>query len=79
VEERRVLVVRSSQLAQPAATTDTAAQAKEAERVAEHIQRVAARGFACAADAEAAINDSAGRGQGRRGRKPRPWRSHALH
>ena len=34
-----------------------AAQAKEAERVAEHIQRVEARWFACAADAEAAISD----------------------
>jgi transposase len=79
VEELRFLVVRSSQLAQQAATTYTAAQAKEAERVAEHIQRVEARWFACAADAEAAINDYAGRGQGRRGRQPRLWRYHALH
>src|SRR5262244_2028748 len=79
VEELRFLVVHSSQLAQQAATTDTAAQAKEAERVAEHIQRVEARWFACAADAEAAIIDYEGRGQGRRGRKPRLWRYHALH
>jgi hypothetical protein len=57
----------------------SAAQAKEAERVAVHLQRVEARWFACAADAEAAINDYAGRGQGRRGRTPRLWRSHALH
>ena len=35
--------------------------------------------FACAADAEAAISDYEGRGQGRRGRKPRLWRYHALH
>src|SRR5262249_59674874 len=35
--------------------------------------------FACAADAEAAITEYAGRGQGRRGRKPRPWRYHDLH
>ena len=79
VEELRFLVVRSSQLAQQAATTYTAAQAKEAERVAEHIQRVEARWFACAADAEAASNDYAGRGQGRRGRKPRLWRYHTLY
>ena len=78
VEALRFLVVRSSQLAQQAATTYTAAQAKEAERVAEHIQRVEARWFACAADAEAAIIDYEGRGQGRRGRKPRLWRYHAL-
>jgi len=78
VEELRFLVVHSSQLAQQAATTYTAAQAKEAERIAEHIQRVEARWFACAADAEAAIAEYEGRGQGRRGRKPQPWRYHAL-
>jgi hypothetical protein len=77
--EIRFLVVHSSQLAQQAATAYAAAQAKEAERVAEHIQRVEARWFACAADAEAAISDYEGRGQGRRGRTPRPWRYHALH
>jgi transposase len=75
----RFLVVHSSQLAQQAAGAYTAAQAKEVERVAEHIQRVEARWFACAADAEAAITDYEGRGQGRRGRKPRLWRYHALH
>jgi transposase len=79
LEDLRFLVVHSSQLAQQAATTYTAAQAKEAERVAEHIQRVEARWFACAADAEAAITDYEGRGQGRLGRRPRPWRYHALH
>jgi transposase len=79
VEELRFLVVHSSQLAQQAAVAYTAAQAKEAERVAEHIQRVEARWFACAADAEAAITDYEGRGQGRQGRKPRLWRYHALH
>jgi hypothetical protein len=78
-EDLRFLVVHSSQLAQQAATTYTAAQAKEAKRIAEHIQRVEARWFACAADAEAAITDYAGRGQGRRGRRPRLWRYHALH
>src|SRR5499427_9675989 len=78
VEKLRFLVVHSSQLAQQAATTYTAAQAKEAERIAEHIQRVDARWFACAADAEAAIAEYEGRGQGRRGRKPQPWRYHTL-
>jgi transposase len=78
VEELRFLVVHSSQLAQQAASTYTAAQAKEAERIAEHIQRVEARWFACAADAEAAIAEYEGCGQGRRGRKPQPWRYHAL-
>lgn len=79
VEDLRLLVVHSSQLAQQAAVVFAAAQAQEAEPVAEHTQRVEARGFACAADAEAAIADDEGRGQGRRGRKPRPWRYHALH
>jgi transposase len=79
VTELRFLVVHSSQLAQQATGAYTAAQAKEAERIAEHIQRVAARWFACAADAEAAITDYEGRGQGRRGRKPRLWRYHTLH
>jgi transposase len=79
VEELRFLVVYSSQLAQQAASAYTAAQAKEAERIAEHIQRVEARWFACAADADAAITDYEGRGQGRQGRKPRLWRYHALH
>jgi hypothetical protein len=75
----RFLVVHSSQLAQQAAVASTAAQAKEAECITEHIRRVEARWFACAADAEAAIADYEGRGQGRRGRKPRPWRYHVLH
>jgi transposase len=79
VAEIRFLVVHSSQLAQQAATAYAAAQAKEAERVTEHIQRVEGRWFACAADAEAAISDYAGRGQGRRGRTPRLWRYHVLH
>jgi hypothetical protein len=79
VEALRFLVVHSSQLAQQAAVAYTVAQAKEAARIAEHIRRVEARWFACAADAEAAITDYEGRGQGQRGRKPRLWRYHALH
>src|SRR5215468_11258686 len=75
----RFLVVHSSQLADQTAVTYAAAQAKEAERLAEHSRRVEARWCACAADAEAAIADYEGRGQGRRGRPPHPWRYHALH
>ena len=60
----RFLVVHSSQLAHQTAVAYAAAQAKEAERLAEHVQHVAARWFACAADAEEAIADYAGRGQG---------------
>ena len=51
----RFLVVHSSQLAHQAATAYAAAQAKEAVCVAEHVQHVEARWFACAADAEAAM------------------------
>ncbi len=79
VAEIRFLVVHSSQVAHQAAAAYAAAQAKEAERGAEHVQHVEARWFACAADAEAAIAEYDGRGQGRRGRKPRPWRYHGLH
>ena len=77
--ELRFLVVHSSQLAQQAASAYTAAQAKEAEHITEHVRHVEARWFACAADAEEAIADYEGRGQGRRGRKPHPWRYHTLH
>ena len=56
----------------------TAAQAKEAEAVMAHVKQVQARWFACEADAAAAIAEYAGRGPGRRGRPPRPWRYHAV-
>jgi hypothetical protein len=79
VEALRFRVVPSRQVAQPAAVASSAAQAKEAERVAEPSQRVAARWFAWAADAAAALSASAGRGQGRRGRQPPLGRSPALH
>jgi transposase len=77
-EALRFVVVHSSQLAQQQAHTYVMAQAKEAERVAAHRRRVEARRFACAPDAEAASADYAGRGQGRRGRRPRPWQYHAV-
>lgn len=77
-EARRFVVVHSSQLAQQQAQAYAKAQGKEAEGVADSLRRVEARRFACAADAEAAIRDYEGRGQGRRGRRPQPWRSHSL-
>lgn len=67
-------MVRSSQWAAQQAHTYAVAQAKEAEGLKDHGRRVEARRFACVADAEAAIADYEGRGQGRRGRRPRPWR-----
>ena len=72
VAEIRFLVVHSSQLAHQAAVAYAAAQAKEAERVAEHVQRVEARWFACAADAEAAIAEYEGRGPGTAGPQAAP-------
>src|SRR5215216_4921327 len=73
----RFVVVHSSQLAQQQAQSYAAAQAKEAEAVVEHMRHVHARWFACLPDAEAAIVEYEGRGQGRRGRRPRLWRYHA--
>ena len=77
-EALRFVVVHSSQLAQQQTQAYTAAQAKEAEAVMAHVKQVQARWFACEADAEAAIAEYEGRGPGRRGRRPRPWRYHAV-
>src|SRR5215510_329175 len=77
-EEVRFVVVHSSQLAQQQTQTYAAAQGKEAEAVAAHVRQVHTRWFACRPDAEAAIAAYEGRGQGRRGRQPRPWRYHTL-
>jgi transposase len=78
LETLRFVVVHSSQLAQQQTQAYTAAQAKEAEAITAHIKQVQARWFACEADAEAAITAYEGRGPGRRGRRPRPWRYHAV-
>jgi len=78
VEALRFVVVHSSQLAQQQTHTYASAQAKEAEAVADHVRQVHARWFACLPDADAAIAEYEGRGQGRRGRRPRPWRYHAI-
>jgi transposase len=77
-EALRFVVVHSSQLAQQQTQTHTSGQAKEAEAVADYVQRVQARWFACVPDANAAIAEYEGRGQGHRGRRPRPWRYHTL-
>jgi transposase len=77
-EELRFVVVHSSQLAQQQTQTYTAAQGKEAEAVADHVRQVQARWFACRPDAEAALAEYAGQGPGHRGRRPRPWRYHAV-
>lgn len=76
--ELRFVVVHSTTLAQQETTSAATAHAKEAERVAAHIKYVTAQQYACAADAEAAIAVYEGRAPGRRGRRPRPWRSHTL-
>jgi transposase len=74
----RFVVVHSSQLAQQQAQSAAAAQAKEAEALADHVRHVQARWFACLPDAEAAIVEYEGRGQGRRGRRPHLWRYHTV-
>ena len=74
----RFVVVHSSQLAQQQTQTYAAAQEQEAAAVADHVRHVYARWFACLPDAEAAIAEYEGRGQGRRGRRPRLWRYHAV-
>jgi transposase len=77
-EALRFVVVHSSQLAQQQTQAYAAAQAKEAEAVMAHVKHVQARWFACQADAEATIAEYEGRSQGRRGRRPHPWRYHAV-
>jgi hypothetical protein len=78
-EALRFVVVHSSQLAQQQTQTSIGAQAREAEALTDQGRRVEARRFACMADAETAVADYEGRGQGRRGRRPRPWRYHTVH
>ncbi|HSF33069.1 MAG TPA: IS1634 family transposase [Candidatus Tectomicrobia bacterium] len=77
-EDRRFVVVHSSQLAQQHAQSYAAAQAKEAAAVAAHVQQVQAQWFACQTDAAAALAAYEGRGPGRRGRRPCSWRYHTV-
>jgi transposase len=78
LEALRFVVVHSSQLAQQQTQSYASAQAKEAAALADHVTRVHAQWFACLPDTEAAIAEYEGRGQSRRGRRPRPWRYHAV-
>jgi transposase len=78
VEALRFVVVHSSQLAHQQTQTHASGQGKEAEAVADHVKRVQAQWFACLPDAEAAMAAYEGRGPGRHGRPPRPWRYHTL-
>ena len=77
-EEVRFLVGHSSSLAPQETKAAGTAHTKAAGQVDAHLQRVAAQPDACAAAAEAAMAIYAGRAPGRRGRRPRPWRSHGL-
>ena len=77
-EGLRFVVVHSSQLAHQQAQTYTSGQEKESEAVADHVKRVQAQWFACLPDAEAAMAAYEGSRPGQRGRRPRPWRYHAV-
>jgi transposase len=74
LETLRLVVVHSSQLAPQQTQASTAAPEQEAGAGAAHVQRVPARWFAWAADAEAASAEYEPRGPGRRGRRPQAWR-----
>jgi hypothetical protein len=74
----RFVVVPSSPLAPPQAQAAAAAPAQESEDVAAHVRQGHARWCACRPAAAAAIADYEGRGPGRRGRQPRPWRYHTV-
>jgi hypothetical protein len=78
LEEIRFVVVHSSQLAHQQTQTYASGQGKEAQAVAEHVQRVQAQWFACLPDAEAAMAAYKGQGPRRRGRRPHPWRYHRV-
>lgn len=77
-EALRFVVVHSSQLAHQQTQAYAGAQEKEAAELATHVTRVQTQWFACVPDAETAITAYEGQGQGRRGRRPRPWRYHAV-
>jgi hypothetical protein len=77
-EARRCVVVHASQLAQPQTQTYGVAQATAAEAVTDHAKRVQGQWLACWPDAKAALAAYEGHEQGRRGRRPRLWRSHTV-
>ena len=77
-ETLRLHVVHARQLAQQHTQASGAAHAKTSEAVAAHVRQGQARWFACRPAAAAAIAADEGRGPGRRGAAPRPWRSHTV-
>jgi hypothetical protein len=77
-EDMRFLVVHASQLAQQHTQMYASAQEKEAEALTAHVQRVHAHWCACEADAAAAMVEYEHHEPGRRGRRPHPWRYHAV-
>ena len=74
----RFVAVYSTQLAEQHAHTYRQAQSREAEDLAQHMVQVESRAFACAADAEAAHAEYAGRCVGQRGRPACRWRYHDV-
>jgi transposase len=78
MEELRFVVVHSNQLAQQQAQSHATGQAKETAAVAAHVAQGQGRWFACLPDVEAALAEYEGQRPGQRGRRPRPWRSHAV-
>ena len=78
LEELRFVVVHARQLAYQQTQTYASGQGKEAQGVADHVQRVQAQWCACLPDAAAAMAAYEGQGPGRRGRRPHPWRYHSV-
>jgi hypothetical protein len=77
-EDVRCVVGHSRALAPQEAKASASAHAKEAAPVAHPITRRAAQSFVWVTAAKAALAASAGRGPGRRGRRPQPWRAPTL-
>ena len=60
LEALRFVIVHSSQLAPQQTATYAVTQEKEAQAMADHVQRVQARWFVCRPDAEAAAHAPGG-------------------
>ena len=73
----RVVVVPARQLAQPPPQPSVAAPGKDAAALADHGRQGHAQWCACRPDAATALAAYEGQGPGRRGRRPRLWRSQA--
>ena len=77
-EALRCVVGHARQLAPQQPHTYAAAPGQEAAAVADHLRCVQARWCAGQPDAETALTAYEGQGPGHRGRRPRPWRYHAV-